>query len=534
MFKSASIDTVLGAIVTRSSNISEALERASVLLREPDNRAAVSQTTVNTICHMYYEADIELQVLCLKVLCNAVADYDPNREFLLENTDVVRQVIADLGADSRPVEFVNYAMATLFNLSNGYKPAEKFLKGEQSLAKTLVTLVSRQSSNPGFLLFVAMGLLHLYLDDADKLFTVATLDIFLELSTELLEEDPETEDVEPVEFLLQIIEKSELIQKEVATSRAKLKLLLGLVVQLNAHRLAKGLGMHILSALASVSSHDEFSTLVSVTPDNEILRELLRFVTDNNSSQNLYTAGLIVLANLATSDDKVRYIVNQRPHMIECVMQKYSAMTSPFELQSAHFIKNVSVVKEYKPVILDNGARELIQKLIEVKLFAPIRQIGVQLARNLFPARVDLDILNDLLEVSRAEDTEAVKRDLLIAFSTALEKYTGNVAEPISETFAVLIRSIVEIIDKNDTWDSGLLVKITKSLGVVSTRTHLLELFTANGDASKKLLTLSAKLGEAEGPSLIKSVNHNIAYIAANLKTHNLFVDESTIAIRNA
>jgi hypothetical protein len=334
----------------------------------------------------------------------------------------------------------------------------------------------------------------------------------MEVLLDLLDDNMET--VLPV--LLRLLELDERHESEFARNRTKLAKLLPACYQLTDENCQS-----ILAVMGNISSHGPFSDLVSIS-DQDPLYKLI--ISNIGLDTRRLAVSACLLGNLAISSEKVKLMTQISPQLIPKVMAGCLQMTSPFELQSAHLIRNISLCDEFASQILSNGGRTLVLSLMAVKLFPPIRRLGVQLAKNLVP--IDVSLVNDLLELALVEDDGLVKDELesalVVSVDVLMRDEDGN-KRLIEQAGSALLQGVLR-----QGTSPGAVLKCTRALGVVSSSSlRSILVSEENLLMTEKLLAISANTfqvpeqdagSKATVERLVGGILNNVAFIAAKLR----------------
>lgn len=370
-------------------------------------------------------------------------------------------------------------------------------------------------------------------------------DYFLEISSRILNEGASTNEIdedklELASTLVRLLEADQRFEIPFATNKVMFAKLLDLGFK--ALKLIPESGHQVQTVLGNISSNPQFSDLVNVSKDDEIFKVLTSCIDSDDKTQ--VAIGCTVLGNLITDSDKVDNLVKEKPDIIVKIMTAYSKMTSPFELQSTHLIKNMSLVDTYKRQLLQNHAIDIVEKMTEISLFAEIRLLGVQIARNLLTnTKIDGRLVDILASRFKKEDDETVKLYILQAFSASTETLVGqNELEsplwtPIVDT---LVKGTSYIISSEDIASCAtVLLKLTKAIGLLSmenmTRKYLLT------DHTGPILTIilnqsnQVKKQICSPTDVLFGVINNLGFIGAKVKDHydHALLEAATIAIKS-
>lgn len=521
--------------------VKEGLEGLLVSLRSPENREELDDGAIHRIGQIYLQAEQEpvLRVLCVRTVANAVADCETNRAVLLEDQEFWFDKKLLSGDD---VKEVNVALALMYNFSNDYEPGTKLLTENVPLTNNLCKAISVYHKNDEFLLTVALNLIELYLErSATQGFPEAIIDILLEISSDVVESDPQDEeDWQPVLILMRLIESDEKFEKEFAINRKKFFTLLGLgrkSINLD------NVGQHALAVVGNISSREEFGEMIKISADDEIYTYVQNIIQPDTNNLMLVSAACCILGNLATNADRVITMMKIKPDLVQIVMKAYEGCTNAFQLQGTHLLKNISATSEYKTLIIDNGAVDLIKRLCNIKLFFSIRRLGVQMARNLLRdmPNPNQDILEVVLHTFKTDDNDMVKLDCLQGEVAAIESMTTfkclDQCPHLPTIIPSLVKGITGILSASpENWNGVSLLKISKALGILSSQPQGQELLLKDPTEVTTLLQFSDKVNsQIKSPQdTLLGVVKNIGFIASKLSHDPAIHDAAQTAIRNA
>lgn len=527
----------------RLEEVKEGLEGLLVSLRSRENRDEVEEGTIHRIGQVYLQAesDGELRVLCARTVANAVADCERNRAVLLEDQEFLAEVGKKL-LSGDDVKGVNVALTLLFNFSNDYEPGTKLLADNVQLPGYISKAISVYHKNDEFLLPVALNLVELYLEQgAAQGFPEAIIDILLEISSDVVGAAPDDEDDwQPVLILMRLIESDEKFEKEFSSNRKKFFTLL------EVGRRSIGLdnvGQHALAVVGNISSREEFSEMIRISADDDIYVYIQNIIQRDTNSLMLLSAACCILGNLAIDADRVTTMMNLKPDLVEIVMRAYEGCTNAFQLQGTHLLKNISATPQYKGLILDNGAVDLVRRLSGVKLFFSIRRLGIQMARNLLRdmPNPNQDLLDVVVQTFKTDDNDMVKLDCLQAEVAAIESMAASKCLDECQHLPTIVPSLVKgmsgiLSASPDNWNGVTLLKTSKALGILSAQPQGQELLLKNPAEITDLLHFSDKIkSQVKSPQdTLLGVVKNLGFIASKLSHDPNLHDTAQTAIRNA
>jgi hypothetical protein len=268
-----------------------------------------------------------------------------------------------------------------------------------------------------------------------------------------------------------------------------------------------------LAVIGNVTSHQEFVDMLGL--DRDISRaNMLTDVVFGESDLGRVAIACIALGNLAVSSQVVTRLVSAHPHLIERVLEATLQMSNPFELQSAHLLKNISIDGKYKKQIVRGGASKLVDRLMSVQAFPTIRFLGAQLARNLVTdvEPVDRHVLQIVASVMVQEPDGTVRAECELALAAAVATLVnGENAGPYLD---LCVRTLVRVMKVTD--DPRLLLKTTKALGMAIVFKP--ELFATN--EVRPYLTIhfdSASKIDTSTPQG-RGASQNLAFLAAQVE----------------
>lgn len=472
----------------------------------------------------------ELQSQCLRVINNAIADYDKNRYQLLEQKEFMINLLDDLINDYGNVDIINKELSILHNLTVDFTPGIKYLLISDLAIQALIHQLEMVTIKPGLsftLLSYIIGEV-LEQDHGSKRFPTDIMNILLRnASVKCLGSSPnesnghdfQLEGKDAAMLVIKFVEAEARFEEYFASSREHLTLFiqLGLMVSTSIQDDPEfpEISRRMLASIGNISSHPSFQNIVPISLKDPIFALFVHHMKESPPAPRLAIlyqgVSCVVLGNLATSREKVGQLLEEFPNAPVLAMKYLSNEIDPYALQGAHFIKNVTVNNpDICASVIDYGVVALIHKLLDNKLFVHLRLMGAQIAKNLFAVNVHSGLRNHqflkpivslLIKIYKSEDKQSVRNEIILAFDASIdsvrtffsrrttpasqimylskdEDFDGTQGEAVNDAELALARIFIHALhamymglvnQEKFVVDPVIAMKATKALGLLST-----------------------------------------------------------------
>lgn len=470
----------------------------AVRLRDEQERESLDVAVIGAIQdYLISESRPESTVAAgFRALANAVAYCDNNRKAFEQKDAIFEFTISTIG-HATSASVANFAIASLFNYTVDNESGSTNVGARESLVPALTNAIERFYNDDSFMDQPALSLLEIVASNEK----VSETDLMASVHA-LLKASKANEAFELA--LLKLVEVNQIVEKAVATDVELFSAVLDTASTVDPE---EG-GQHIVAAMGNMSSRPELSELVQFTEDDSNFKRLLKAIHSWKTNSSLAAGSCCVLGNLAVSDLLVNDLLEQDSTLIDTCMEFFLNTDSYYELQGAHLIKHITVVQKFKKRVAELKADQLVQKLLDCKLFYSIRLIGVLLARNLISESPHL--ANTLLEAYKVEDNEAVKSSFIQAFTTAIRNGKGT---------KEMIQQLTDLCANVDTSKSdwAVLLRLTASLGQASKdQPELVK--EVDFDPCLQLSNRIVSAADQQSiDEMAKGVVKNLGFLAANL-----------------
>lgn len=475
-----------------------------------------------------------IQNQCLRVINNAIADQDENRMQLLQQHEFLEMVLSSLETDFGNIDIVNKELSVLNNLVDDFAAGAQYLAGSELALRALMRQLEMVTINTALQSTLVCYIISEMLEHGHARFPTSIASTLLEnASVKIVGSSPvdiysttddrastgfQEEGKEATLLLIKFVESDTRFEEYFASNRdylvqfIQLGIAFSLLIQ-TADDFPQ-IARRIVAAMGSVSSHPRFQTIVDISLQDPVFGLFVHQMKEPpptpRASILFQGISCIVLGNLVTSSEQEARLLQEFPAAPALAMKYLSVETDPYALQGAHLIKNLTVANHAVcREVVDRGGIALVFKLLDHKLFANLRVMGVQIAKNILHMQIASKTVHSqflrslaqaLIAAYKKDDSQLVRDQITLTMCVAVErsrkffevKYTPNMqvqhlsqdedefdkmASSLNDTLVDISKILINvlktirlgIVSGQQHVPETIVIKATKALGIVST-----------------------------------------------------------------